>query len=75
MNNLPNWQIERMVDLKLQEINREIEHDLLIKEAGIARKNWLARAVDALRSLLTTRRVGAQDHASIEQQSYQSLND
>ena len=75
MNNLPNWQIERMVELKLQEINHEIEHNRLVKEARIPGENVLARAVRALHSVLRIRQKEVQDHASIEHGSYQSLGD
>lgn len=75
MNNLPNWQIERMVELKLQEINDEIEHNRLVKEARIPGPNVLARAVYALHNLLRIRQKAVQDHASIEHGSYQSLGD
>ena len=73
MNNL--WQVERLVELKQEELNREIEHARLLKEAGISRGNWLARAVNALRSLVNARRNDPQDHASVEQRSLQSLSE
>lgn len=73
MNNL--WQVERLVELKQEEINREIEHARLLKEAGISRGNWLARAGHALHSLVNARRKDPQDHASVEQRSYQSFSD
>lgn len=73
MNNL--WQVERLVELKQEEIKREIEHAHLLKEAGISRGSWLARAVNALRSLVNARRKDRHDHASVEQRSLQSLSD
>lgn len=73
MNNL--WQVERLVELKQEEINREIEHAHLLKEAGISRGNWLARAVRALHSLVSAKRKDPHDHASVEHRSYQSLSD
>lgn len=75
MSNLYNWHEERMVELKMQEINREIEQARLLKEASNSGANRLARAVDALRSVLRRRRKGVQDHAPIEHESYQSLSD
>lgn len=73
MNNL--WQVERLVELKQAEINREIEQARLLKEAGISRGNSLARAVNALRSLVNAKRKARQDAASVEQRSLQSLSD
>jgi hypothetical protein len=73
MNNL--WQVERLVELKQEEINREIEHARLLREAGISRGNWLTHAVHALHSLVTAKRKDPQDHASVENRSYQALSD
>jgi len=75
MNNLYSWHDERMVDLEMKEIRREIGQACLLTEAGISNGSWLARAVAALRNLLITRDKGPQDRRSIEQISYQSCND
>jgi hypothetical protein len=73
MNNL--WQVERLVEIRQEEINREIEQARLLREAGISRGNWLARALQALHSLVNARRKDPQDHASVEHRSYQALTD
>ena len=75
MNNLYSWHDERMVDLEMKEIRREIGQACLLTEAGISSGNWLARAVAALRNMLITRDKGLQDRRSIEQISYQSCSD
>lgn len=75
MNNLYHWHDERMVDLKMKEINRELEQASLLKEAGISGANWLACVVDALRNVLITRMKALQDHPSTEHKSYPSGSD
>jgi len=75
MNNLYHWHDERMVEFEMQEVNRAVEQARLLKEAGLAGTNWLARAIAALLNLLITRRRSPQDHRSIEPQSYQSTSD
>jgi hypothetical protein len=52
MNNLYNWHDERMVDLKMKEINRELEQARLLREAGISDTNWLTSAFGALSNWL-----------------------
>ena len=75
MNNLYHWHDERMVDLKMQEINREIEQVRLLREAGISNPSWMARAVVALSNLLMERRIKFQGDCSIGSQSSQSTSD
>lgn len=50
MNNL--YLQERLVELKQQEVQRELENIRLLREAGLSGSNVLARAVAALRNLL-----------------------
>lgn len=71
-NNLYNWHDERMVELKMKELNQELEQARLINEAGLSGSNRLAHAIEALRRLLNKRSSDFQDHSSVEQQSYQS---
>lgn len=75
MNNLYHWHDERMVNLKIEEINREIEQTRLLREAGISNPSWMARAVVALRNLLIERRKKFQGECSIGCQSSQSTSD
>jgi hypothetical protein len=71
-NNLYHWHDERMVGFEMQEINRAVEQDRLLKEAGLYRKSWLVRVMEALRNLLIKRKRSFQDHRSMAQRSYQS---
>jgi hypothetical protein len=71
-NNLYGWHDERMVGFEMQEINRAVEQDRLLKEAGLYKQNLLVRAVEALRNLLITRKKPSQGQPSIEQRPYQS---
>jgi G:T/U-mismatch repair DNA glycosylase len=73
MNNL--WQVERLVELKQQELQRELEQARLLREAGIQRKNRLAQAVAALRSLVRRRRNVSQKQAAVEPQASPSVSD
>ena len=68
MNNV--YLQERLVALKQQEVQRELEQARLLKEAGLSDSNLLARAVEALRNLLVASREGLQGHRSVEQPSY-----
>lgn len=70
MNNL--YLQERLVELKQQEIEREIEQARLLREAGLSGEGWLARAVNALRNLLQARKGGSQDQMTIETEAYPS---
>ena len=75
MNNLYHWHDERMVELKMQEINREIEKIRLLREAGLSNPSWTARAVEAFHNLFIPRDKGVQDQRCIERQSYQSTDE
>ena len=46
-NNLYHWQDERLVELKLREVDREIEQARLLKEAGLSGANLLSLAFAA----------------------------
>jgi hypothetical protein len=70
MNNLYHWQDERMVDLEMKEIQREIANANLLREAGLSGNDWLARAVNAFFKLLRTRSPG--ERRFPEQRSYRS---
>jgi hypothetical protein len=48
MGNLYYWHDERMNELKLQDIKREIEHAYLLREAGLSGPGILSRAARAL---------------------------
>jgi len=69
-NNLYHWQDERLVELKLREVDRELEQARLLKEAGLSGANLLSRAFAALHNLLLARSKRLQDHRSVEHQSY-----
>ena len=71
-NNLYGWHDERMVGFEMQEINRAVEQDRLLKEAGLYGKSWLVRVMEALRNLMIRRNKSFQGHDSVEQRSYSS---
>lgn len=66
MNNL--YLQERLVELKQQEVRREVEQARWLREAGLAGEGWPARLANVLRNLLERRRKGAQDHQPVESQ-------
>lgn len=73
MNNL--WQVERLVELKQRELERELAQAHLLREAGLRRKNWLAGAAAALRRLVTRKSEVSQKYSSVERQSSASTSD
>jgi hypothetical protein len=73
MNNL--WQVERLVELKQQELERELEHARLLREAGLQGKNSLVHAVAVLRKLVNRWRRAPQEHGAAERQSSPSMSD
>jgi hypothetical protein len=70
MNNL--YLQERLVELKQQEVQREVEQARLLKEAGLSSKGWLARAVSALRNVLPARKIRSQHRRSTTTNAYSS---
>ncbi len=74
MNNLYNWHDERMVDLEMKEINRELEQAKLLREAGISGTNWLASAFGALRNWLIAMSERLRNRRSTEQPYRQSTS-
>ena len=75
MNNLYHWHDERMTELKMREIEREIQELRLLREAGLSGESWLARVVGALFRFVAGRGNSLRDHGSIEHQPYQSQRD
>jgi hypothetical protein len=71
-NNLYGWHDERMVGFEMQEINRAVEQDRLLKEAGLYGKSWPVRVMEALRNLMIRRKKSFQGQGSLEQRSYSS---
>jgi len=69
MNN--PYLIERLVKLKMQEIQREVEQARLLKEAGLSGESWLVHAVNALRNLLIARKKSFQDQHTNASQTCQ----
>ena len=54
-NNLYQWHNERMVDLEMQEIRRELAQASLFRQTGAAGGSWLARAFGSLLDLFKNR--------------------
>ncbi len=65
-NNLYHWQDERLVELKLPEVDREVQQARLLKEVGLSGESWLAHAAQTLRNLLKARNKGTQGQRSVE---------
>jgi hypothetical protein len=70
MNDPYHWHAERMVDLEMKEIRREVAQANLLREAGLSRTSLLARAAKALHRLLQARREKVQERHSPEHESY-----
>jgi len=75
MNNLYHWHNEQMVKHEMQEVNRAVEQARLLKDAGLADGNLLARALNAFRKLMIRRGNEPQDDRSAGRQSNQSHTD
>ena len=71
-NNLYQWHDERMVNMEMQALQREVAQANLFKEAGFSKTSWLTRSISALLNVLRARGPKPQDHQSIERQSYSS---
>ena len=69
MNNLYHWQDERMVELKMREVEQEVEQARLLKAAGLSSLNLLAHTATALRKLLNARNRRLRGRP-VEQKSY-----
>ena len=70
-NNLYHWHDERLVELKRNEINREIEHLRLLREAGLSEPGWFVRAGKAIRHWLVMRTNRQQGDYTVDYRSYQ----
>lgn len=65
---------ERMVELKMQELHREIEQISLLKEAGLSNPNWLSRKAKVLGGWLIAIGEKLQKRSSVENQAYQTTS-
>lgn len=61
---------ERLVELKQQEIEREVEQARLLKEAGLSGIGLFARVGKFLRHLLVVRHERRQVYRSLEQKPH-----
>jgi hypothetical protein len=64
--------VERLVQLRMEDMQNEMRQAHLLKEAGLSEPNWLARLVNALPKPRITRRKELQNRPSAESQSYPS---
>jgi len=74
-NNLYHWHVERLIELKLREIDREIEQLRLFKDAGLSEPGWLARAGKAIRNWLVMRTNRQQGDYTIDYRSQRQPSD
>ena len=74
-NNLYNWHDERLVELKLRELNREVEHLRLLKEAGLSEPGWFARVGKVIRYWLAMRTRRQQGDDTVDYRSLQQRSD
>jgi len=52
MNNLYQWQNEKMVTLKMDEIKHELDTIRLVREASISHPDWFKQIVNTVRNTL-----------------------
>ena len=69
MNN--PYLVERLIELKIEDIEKEMQQVHLRKKAGLAGTNWHTRLVNALLNLRRTRHIDLQYQPHTELGSYQ----
>jgi hypothetical protein len=74
-NNLYHWHDERLVELRLRELDREAEHRNLLHAAGLSEPGWFARAGRAVRNWLAMRTRRQQGDYTIDYRSYKRRSD
>lgn len=72
MNNLYSWHDEKMVSLKMQEIDREVKEIRLLREAEKSNPGWLARNAEILGGMLIRLGEKLQKRNSAKQNSARS---
>lgn len=72
MNSLYHWHDERLIELKLREVEQAVERDRLLKAAGLSSLNLLVRTAVTLQKLLQARnrRLRRRSGRPVEQESY-----
>jgi hypothetical protein len=71
MNTNNPYLVERLIELKMEDVQKEMRQVHLRKKAGLAGTTWYAHLVNALFNLRRTRHLDLQDHPHTELRSYQ----
>lgn len=72
--NMLNWHTEQMLDLKMREINREVEENRLIKDAGLAKPGLLERIGISLGDTLVKASHNLRERRMLQRQAYQDTS-
>ncbi|MGD8405672.1 MAG: hypothetical protein PVJ21_18580 [Anaerolineales bacterium] len=72
--NMHNWHTEQMLDLKMREINREVEANRLIKVAGLAKPGLLERIGISLGNTLVKIGQNLRERRMLQCQAYQETS-
>jgi hypothetical protein len=69
MNTNNPYLVERLIELKMEDIQKEVQQVHLRKKAGLAGTNWYAHLANALLHLRRTRHIDLQDQPHTELRS------
>ena len=72
-NNLYQWHDDFMVQQEMREVQRNMEQNRMLKEAGIIGDSWLVRAVKALGKWIAG--IRHQEEQAIEVQAHSWKSD
>lgn len=72
--NMHNWHTEQMLALKMREINREVEANRLIKDAGLAKPGLLERISISLGNTLVKASRNLHERRKLQRQAYQDIS-
>jgi len=65
-SHLYHWHAEQTVQYDMHEIDRAVEQDRLLQEAGLSYPDWLTRILNRLSNLLKERRKGFRAQPSMD---------
>jgi len=72
--NMHNWHTEQMINLRMKEIEREIDANRLIKDAGLAKPGLLERIGFRLGNALTKTGQNLRERRESPRQAYQNTS-
>jgi len=65
-SHLYHWHAEQMVQYEMREIDRAVEQDRLLREAGLSHPGWLTRILNRLSDIVKARKKGFREQPSMD---------